>query len=235
MVRFENRISQSVFDYLGVDRSAALCGLMSATPDKYLNDGVLWVQYNEENSITGVAVADDNGVVTVFSDAKTDFEELSYLLGSKFQSTEKLPYRNIDKKYLMRISEKYCHGSQGDEPVDSAEAVAFDLREFDDTALLEKHLYEVLTNSVRLVVIYDAGGSAAGSGLLTDCRDFSFISDVSVNSNLRGNGYGSKLIKKMLWIAKKVPVYLICEERNVRFYEKAGFEAVGKLYEYKAE
>ena len=53
------------------------------------------------------------------------------------------------------------------------------------------------------------------------------IEDIIIDKNHRGKGYGKILLNKIIEKSKKYGCYkiiLYCEEKNVGFYEKNGFQ-----------
>ncbi len=61
--------------------------------------------------------------------------------------------------------------------------------------------------------------------------DYVYLYALGVSPEKQGNGLGSNLVRKMQNnLAPNVPIYLETEsERNVRFYERLGFEVVNKF------
>ena len=102
MVKSVNFLDKLIFDYLGKERSAILLSQTGFFIDCELNDGVLWAQYDEKKNITAI-VSGDNEKCVAFASENADFEELSFVINGTVLSSDKFPYKQVDKKYLMHI------------------------------------------------------------------------------------------------------------------------------------
>lgn len=86
------------------------------------------------------------------------------------------------------------------------------------------HIY-VLENSENQLV--GMGTLLIESKLVHGGSKVAHIEDVVIDENYQGKGYGKFLINKLVEKAKKFKCYKIilnCDEKNIRFYEKAGFK-----------
>lgn len=232
MVKSVEFLSQTIINYLGEERLALLCAYTDIFPDERLSDGVLWIQL-DENDITSVAAVGDKGKTLVFTSEKTDFTELSFILGDKIASPDKLPFNAVDKKYLLNVNSIF----------DSVEKDA-DTEDFVRIKMLETHdmnealhtiapkIYRAKRNDCKCAVITENGEIISG-GFVSRCGDFSVITDVFTKSEYRKKGNGTALVKKLLKLFEVKKTYLLCEEKNLKFYEKIGFEIVKSIYEYE--
>jgi glucosamine-phosphate N-acetyltransferase len=81
-----------------------------------------------------------------------------------------------------------------------------------------------------MVLVRSSDGKVMGAATLLveekfihDCGRVGHIEDVVVSRDLRGGGYGKKLIDCLLSLAKELGCYKVildCDENNVPFYEK---------------
>ena len=72
MVKSIDFIDKSIFNYLGADDYAVFIASTGLCDGIRLNDGVVWVQYSEQNEITAVAATGKNGRNLVFSSDNAD-------------------------------------------------------------------------------------------------------------------------------------------------------------------
>ena len=103
MVKSMNFLNELIFNYLGKENTAILLSQTGFFMDCELNDGALWAQFNDDNQITAI-ISGDNEKCVAFASGNADFEELSFVINDSVLSSDKLPYKQIDKKYLMHIS-----------------------------------------------------------------------------------------------------------------------------------
>ena len=80
MVKSLHFIDESVFNYLGEDDYAELIALTGLCDEIRLNDGVVWVQYDELNEITAIATKSRNGKSLVYAGEKSDKTELDFVI-----------------------------------------------------------------------------------------------------------------------------------------------------------
>ena len=80
MVKSVDFIDKSIFNYLGEEDYATFIALTGLCDEIRLNDGVVWVQYNDNNDITAVVATSKNGKSLVFADEKGDQEELEFIV-----------------------------------------------------------------------------------------------------------------------------------------------------------
>ena len=86
------------------------------------------------------------------------------------------------------------------------------------------HIY-VLENSENQLI--GMGTLLIESKLIHGGSKVAHIEDVVIDKKYQGNGYGKILINNLIEKAKKFKCYKIilnCNEKNIGFYEKAGFQ-----------
>ena len=86
------------------------------------------------------------------------------------------------------------------------------------------HIY-VLENSENQLI--GMGTLLIESKLIHGGSKVAHIEDVVIDKTYQGKGYGKILINNLIEKAKKFKCYKIilnCDEKNIRFYEKAGFQ-----------
>ena len=112
MVKSINFLNKLIFNYLGKENTAILLSQTGFFMDCELNDGVLWAQFDDNNQITAV-ISGDNERCVAFASGNADFEELSFVINGTILSSDNLPYKRIDKKYLMHVSLENVIGEKG--------------------------------------------------------------------------------------------------------------------------
>ena len=226
MVKSVDFIDKSIFNYLGEEDYATFIALTGLCDGIRLNDGVVWVQYNDENNITAVVATSKNGKSLVFADEKGDQEELEFIVNKNDEL-------RIDKKYLLRKSTNCNNPEKG---MNRADYMKIKILNNEDK---DKHndivAFKSLLNSMGKcegAVIYNENEIISG-GFITFSQKISLITDVYTNDKYRNQGYGKQIVEKLLKLSKNESVYLVSKEHNLNFYKKCGFEIVKEIYDYK--
>lgn len=229
MVKSINFVDKLIFDYLGKDNTALFLSQTGFFMDCELNDGVLWAQFNDENEITAI-VSGENDRCVAFASGNADFEELNFVLNGSIFSTDKLPYNQIDKKYLMHILLDEAKGEKGIKYTHYNKIEKLNEKLTPDQTMLKQFLN--IRGCCEGAVIEKPLQTISG-GFISFNKDLALITDVFTKEKYRGQGYGKAIVKKLLNLAPRKDVYLISRDYNVKFYEKLGFEVVKEIYEYK--
>ncbi len=221
MVKSLDFIDESIFNYLGKDDYAVFIALTGLCDGIRLNDGVVWVQYNESDEITALVATARNGKNLVFASENAQREELNFIVNNE--------NGEIDKKYLLRKSVTCCEKQKG---VDGAEYWKIKAL---NSADREKHneivAFKMLLNSMSKcegAVISESDVIISG-GFITFSQKISLITDIYTNESYRGKGYGKRIVEKILSLSVNEDVYLISKEHNLDFYRKCGFEIVKEI------
>ncbi len=229
MVKSINFVDKLIFDYLGKDNTALFLSQTGFFMDCELNDAVLWAQFNDENEITAI-VSGENDRCVAFASGNADFEELKFVLNGSIFSTDKLPYNQIDKKYLMHISLDEIVGEKGIKYTHYNKIEKLNDKLTPDQTMLKQFLH--LKGCCEGAVIERTLQTISG-GFISFNKDLALITDVFTKEKYRGQGYGKAIVKKLLNLSPRKDVYLTSRDYNVKFYEKLGFEVVKEIYEYK--
>ena len=228
MVKSINFLDKLIFNYLGKERSAILLSQTGFFIDCELVDGVLWAQFNDDNQITAIISVDNENSV-VFASENADFEELSFVINGSVLSSDNLPYKQIDKKYLMHISLENVIGEKGIKYTQYSKIEKLNDKLTPEHTNVKKFLH--LKGCCEGAVI-EKGLHTISGGFISFNKDLAFISDVFTKEKYRGQGYGKAIVKKILTRSPRKDVYLISRDYNVKFYEKLGFKVVKNIYEY---
>ncbi len=228
MVKSINFLDKLIFNYLGKERSAILLSQTGFFMDCELVDGVLWAQFNEDNQITAI-ISGDNENSVVFASENADFEELSFVINGSVLSSDKLPYKQIDKKHLMHISLENIIGEKGIKYTQYSKIEKLKDKLTPEHTTVKKFLH--LKGCCEGAVI-EKGLHTISGGFISFNKDLAFISDVFTKEKYRGQGYGKAIVKKLLTLSPRKDVYLISRDYNVKFYEKLGFTIAQEIYEY---
>ena len=229
MVKSVNFLNKLIFNYLGKENTAILLSQTGFFVDCELVDGALWAQYDENNNITAI-ISGDNEKCVAFISENADFEELSFVINGSVLSSDKLPYKQIDKKYLMHISLENIIGEKGIKYTQYSKIEKLNDKLTPEHTTVKQFLH--LKGCCEGAVI-EKGLHTISGGFISFNKDLAFVSDVFVKEKYRGQGYGKVIVKKLLSISPRKDVYLISREHNVKFYEKLGFSIVKDIYEYK--
>ena len=216
MVKSVNFLNKLIFNYLGKENTAILLSQTGFFVDCELVDGALWAQYDENNNITAI-ISGDNEKCVAFISENADFEELSFVINGSVLSSDKLPYKQIDKKYLMHISLENIIGEKGIKYTQYSKIEKLNDKLTPEHTTVKQFLH--LKGCCEGAVI-EKGLHTISGGFISFNKDLAFISDVFVKEKYRGQGYGKAIVKKLLSISPRKDVYLISREHNVKFYEK---------------
>lgn len=226
MVKSLQFIDESIFNYLGEDDYATFIALTGLCDGIRLNDGVVWVQYNDDNNITAVAATSKNGKSLVFADEKSDRAELNFIID---KDNEIL----IDKKYLLKKSVLCENPEKG---INRADYMKIKCLNNDDK---DKHneivAFKSLLNSMGKCegAIISHKNEIMSGGFITFSQKISLITDIYTNEKYRNQGYGKRIVEKLLKLSENENVYLVSKEHNLEFYKKCGFEIAKEIYDYK--
>ncbi len=233
MVKSTNLLDEIFFDCLGEESSAIFRAFTNIYLEEKLNDGIVWLQTDEDDRITAVIATDGNGKCICFAKENADFDELDFILNEEFTSPDKLPFEQIDKKYLLRKKTENLKCEKGIDYKDFAKIKALDGSFFDkNKEIVALKMFFNLKGICEGALINENGEDISG-GFITFSENFAVISDVFTKEEYREKGYGKRLVEKLLNCSTKENVYLTSREFNLKFYEKLGFEVVKEIYEYK--
>lgn len=225
MVKSLEFIDESIFNYLGKDDYAEFIALTGLCDKIRLNDGVVWVQYDENEQITALVATSRNGRSLVFARDNADREELEFVIDNENDE--------IDKKYLLRKSAP-CNGME--KGINKSEYWKIkdlnnDDREKHNEIVALKMLLNSMCKCEGAVVTKD--NQVVSGGFITFSQKISIITDVYTENTYRGKGYGKALVEKLLNLSINEDVYLVSKEHNLEFYKKCGFEIVKEIYDNK--
>lgn len=233
MIKSISFIDESIFNYLGEEDYAVFIGLTGLCDGIKLNDGVAWVQYDENDSITAVVATGQDGKKVIFAEDDADEYELHFLIGGYVITEEDLLPETIDKKYLLRknvISNVALNG------VDKNKYMKIKSLDSEVTTEYQEIVaFKMLLNSMGKCegVLITENSEDIGGGFITFSQKISLITDVHTSKKYRNQGYGKQVVEKLLKCSPNENVYLISREHNLEFYEKCGFEIVKEIYDYK--
>lgn len=235
MVKSAEFLNKLIFNYLGKENSAIFLAFTNFYLEERINDGVVWVQTDENDCITAVVATGENEKCLVFADENTNFEELSFILNKEIFSPCKLPFKEIDKKHLLCKNVDFPKGEKGIDYKDFAKIKSLDGSSFAENAdLVAAKMFFNLKGKCEGVLIEENGEKISG-GFISFSDDFSVITDVFTKETYRGKGYGKRLVENLLNCSSKENVYLTSKAHNLEFYKKLGFEAAKEIYEYTKE
>lgn len=235
MVKSVQFLDKLIFNYLGEENSAIFLAYTNLYLEERLNDGVVWVQTDENNFVTAVVATGENGKCVLFAEENADFDELAFILNEEFTSPCKLPYKQIDKKYLLRKKLAFIKGEKGIDYKDYAKIKALDGSSLTENAdLVALKMFFNLKGKCEGMLITENGEDVSG-GFISFSDNFAVITDVFTKEAYRRKGYGKSLVENLLNCSIKENVYLTSKEYNLEFYKKLGFEIAKEIFEYKKE
>lgn len=223
MVKSIDFIDESIFNYLGKDDYAVFIAITGICDGIRLNDGVVWVQYNENDEITAIVATGKNNRELVFSSVDANMDELQFIIGNKDRN-------DLDKKYLLK---KNVVNSVAEKGIDKS--LYWRIKNLNrETAETngEISVFKALLNSMgkcegALISVDDIDVSG---GFITFSQKISLITDIYTNEQYRNKGFGKEMVEKLLSLSVNENVYLISKEHNLEFYKKCGFEIVKEIY-----
>lgn len=235
MIKSVKTLSEIFFNYLGEKNSAIFLAFTNLYLEEQLTDGVVWLQTDENDHITAVLATDENGRCLLFAEENADFEELSFILKEEFTSPCALPFKQIDKKYLLAKKLDFIKGEKGISYKEYSKIKSLDGLPFAQNAdLVAVKMFFNLKGKCEGVLITENGEAISG-GFISFSHNLAVISDVFTKEEHRGKGYGKCLVENLLNCSTKENVYLTSKEHNLPFYEKLGFTVVKEIYQYKKE
>ncbi len=222
MVKSLEFIDESIFNYLGKDDYAVFISQTGLCDGIRLNDGVVWVQFDENNQITAVIAISKLGRTLVFASEKADKEELQFITNQNNNIA-------VDKKYLLR---RVVESSKTEKGIDKSDY--WRIKHLNSTDK-DKHdeivAFKMLLNSMGRCegALISENGKVVSGGFITFSQKISLITDVYTSEEYRGMGYGKALVEKLLNLSINEDVYLVSKEHNLEFYKKCGFEIVKEI------
>jgi|GEM_PF-6326956 len=235
MVKSINYLNELIFNYLGEENSAIFLAFTNLYYEESFNDGIVWVQTDENNSITAVGATGEMGKCLVFAEENANFDELSFALSDEFTSPSIIPFNQTDKKYLLCKRLDSIKGEKGINYKDFFKIKSIDGSCSTKTAaLVELKMFFNLKGKCEGFLITEEGEDISG-GFISFGHDFAVITDVFTKEKHRGKGYGKLLVEKLLNCSTKEKVYLTSKEHNLPFYKKLGFDVVKEIYTYKKD
>ena len=235
MVKSVDFLDKTIFNYLGKNNSAIFLAYTNLYLEEKLNDGVVWVQIDENDRITAVVATGEKGKCLLFAEENADFDELNFILNEEFTSPGILPFQQIDKKYLLRKKIEKPKGEKGVNYKEFAKIKALDGSKFSENAdLVALKMFFNLKGICEGALINENGEDVSG-GFITFANNFAVITDVFTKEEYRGKGYGRCLVENLLNCSTKENVYLTSKEHNRPFYKKLGFNVVKEIYTYKKD
>ena len=226
MIKSLQIIDESIFNYLGMVDYAEFVALTGLCDGIRLNDGVVWVQYSENNEITAIVTKSRNGKNLVFASEDSDKAELDFV-------SEKDDEARIDKKYLLK---KIVPCEKPEKGIDKADYLKIKSLNSEDK---DKHndivALKSLLNSLGKCegAIISNENEVVSGGFITFSQKISLITDIYTNTKYRKQGYGKRIVGNLLKLSKNENVYLVSKEHNLEFYKKCGFEIAKEIYDYK--
>ena len=223
MVKSIDFIDESIFNYLGEDDYAVFIATTGLCDDIRLDDGVVWVQYNENNDITAVAATGKNDKKLVFSSDNAHIDELKFITGDNDKNA-------LDKKYLLK---KSVVNSVVEKGVDKTLYRRIkNLNKETVEANGEISAFKMVLNSLGKCegALISANDTDVSGGFITFSQKISLITDIYTNEQYRNKGYGKEIVEKLLNLSVNKNVYLISKENNLEFYKKCGFDIVKEIY-----
>lgn len=232
MIKSVEFLDKSIFNYLGKENSAIFLAFTNLYLEERLNDGVVWVQTDGNDSVTAVVATGENEKCLLFAEENADFDELAFILNKEITSSCKLPYKQTDKKYLLHKKLDFVKGEKGIDYKDYAK-----IKSLDDSSLTQNADLVALKMFFNLKgkcegALVTENGEAISGGFITFSDNFAVITDVFTKEAYRRKGYGKRLVKKLLNCSTKENVYLTSKEHNLEFYKKLGFTVVKEIYQY---
>ena len=235
MVKSTNFLPEIFFNYLGEENSAIFQAFTNLYLKESFDDGIVWIQTDENDRITAVVATGEQGKCLCFAEECADLDELRFILNQEFTSPDKLSFEQIDKKYLLSKKLENPKGEKGIDYKEFAKIKALDGSEYSEkTDLVALKMFFNLKGICEGVLINENGEDISG-GFITFSDDFAVITDVFTKEEYRTKGYGGRLVEKLLNCSTKENVYLTSKEHNVKFYEKLGFRVVKEIYTYKKD
>ena len=232
MVKAVEYLDKTIFNYLGEQNSAIFLAYTNLYGESVVETGLVWAQFDDEH-ITAIVVSGANNDSLAFVSENADLEELKFVLNKKVITTSKLPFSEIDKKYLLVKNVGHTSCEKGIKYTDFNEIklLSGELSVTDKDIICQKS-YLNLKNRCEGALISENGENISG-GFINFADDFSIITDVFTKETYRGKGYGRQIVNKLLSLSKYKNVYLTSKEHNLEFYKKLGFEISKEIYEYK--
>lgn len=223
MVKSIDFIDELIYNYLGADDYAVFIATTGFCDGVRLNDGVVWVQYNENNEITAVVATGKNNRKLIFTGDNADTDELQFITGDADKN-------GLDKKYLLRKSVVNLSPDKGVDKSQYHRIKSLNKENID--ANNEISSFKTILNGLEKCEgeLISVDNTDISGGFITFSQKISLITDIYTNEQYRNKGYGKEIVEKLLNLSINENVYLISKEHNLEFYKKCGFEIVKEIY-----
>ena len=236
--------TESELDFLPCDAFGARITALAHTYGTQQSFAMFWVQRAEDKPVAAISRVDGN--MTLCCTENTDYEELSAFVGAVGYSSLIADSLTLDQLGSEPVGSSYIVEYKGN--VFSEEnGVLWDYGKKDVYNLLCDCGFEMgdygafladycsrLNKGTARLAAYEENGLLACASALFIGRKSVLLGAVATKESARGRGLASKLVTALAEKEKDKKVFLFCRNDSLLgFYEKIGFECVGRWAEIK--
>ncbi len=227
-----------------VEGSSYLKTVMRLYLDSYKTDytfNEFYLQYERE-TITAV-IHRYNSYIHVICDDNSDFDELSAFVTGFAESTlisDVLFFnstQNTNKCYIMskigRSASSPCDVKEISDSLKKVCSLVGDsMNDSEKTDFYLNINHQVRHNNLSVFAWFIEDNPVSVAGVTKTFDGLSAITFVYTDKYFRGNGYSKEVLNKVCSDVQ-TEYHLICEEHNLNFYIKCGFNQVGTCFEIR--
>ena len=236
--------TESELDFLPCDAFAARITALALTYGTQQNFALFWVQSIENKPVAAISRVDGN--MTLCCTENTDFEELAAFVNAvgyssvtaNLQTLELLNFKHSDSSYIVEYKGENCCSEDGilwdcnkKDVYNLLLDCGFEMGDYG--AFLADYCSRLNKGTARLAAFEENGLLACASALFIG-KKCVLLGAVATKESARGRGLASKLVTALAEKEKDKKVFLFCRNDGLLgFYEKMGFECVGRWADIK--
>ena len=231
-------ISEAIYSVSGSDyiKSVMCLYLHSYGTDYQFSE--FYLQYN--NDVCTAVISRYNTFVYVICNDNADFNEISAFLcsfsGSRIlYDSYKLNFKSLNKCYIMSKNGIESRNSSDTTEVSTltkavASLVCKSMNISDETDFYLNLSHQVRHGNLSVFSKKIAESVVSVAGVSKEFSGVSAVTFVYTDEYFRGNGF-SREVLDIVCCNKNIKYTLVCEEHNIKFYEKCGFMQEQNCYE----
>lgn len=228
------------FGFLPSDPYAARITALFRTYGADYDFALFWVQ--KTDGVPCAAISRVDGNMTLCTNGNADYEELNYFMNAvgyqsltcSFEDMEKLGFEPTDSSFTVRYK-----GGENIGKIDSLndydKRKVFDLLENcgfelgDYGAFLSDVCSRINKGTASMIAAEENGSLLACAFALFEGEKSVLLGAVATSPEARGRGLASAIVNEISNEKSEKDVFLFCRNDGLKsFYEKIGFETVGK-------
>lgn len=228
------------FGFLPSDPYAARITALFKTYGADYDFALFWVQ--KTDGVPCAAISRVDGNMTLCTNGNADYEEIIHFMNAvgyqsltcSFEDMEKLGFEPTDSSFTVRFKGGENIGKIASlrdydkrKVFDLLESCGFELGDYG--AFLSDVCSRINKGTASMIAAEENGGLCACAFALFEGEKSVLLGAVATSPEARGRGFASAIVNEIANEKSDKDVFLFCRNDGLRsFYEKIGFETVGK-------